>query len=222
MIKPLKIIISVVLCLFMLTFPVFATVYIEDAPTQQRFPPARVIVTGFSVNGGGLIAGEVSTVEFVLFNTSTNTAVTSVLLTGWIDSIAPVEFTETNQAFIRRIPPGGEAVVTFEYFTRNVDMTAIGTVSAGFSIHYSEELSGLDRSNTVSLNLPVLRRARTTVNDEDMFWPAPFVSDLDRFLVSRTMQTVYVGGFVLCGILIVIILLFKLGILRFKEAQYKK
>ena len=207
MIKLIKLLIKLALCAA-LAFALTAAV--------KAAPPSRVLITDYSVRGGGLMAGEVSTAVFTLTNMSSETAVNSVLITGWIEAAAPVEFTRTNQVYVARIPPGGEATVVFEYYTRHVDMTAIGTVSVGFSIAYSEEEGGTERSNNVSLRLPVQRGARTTVRDDDMEWPMPWVSDFDRLLASRAMQMVYVGGAAFSGVLTVIIMLFKTGILRRK------
>jgi hypothetical protein len=216
-----------VLFVFLLAFPVFAaTIDIEDEPdetavSRRVFPPSRVIITDYFVTGDGLSAGEVSTVTFVLRNMSWVSAVNSVLLTGWIESAAPVEFTGSNQVYIDAIPPRGERLAVFEYYTRHVDMTAISTVSAGFAIVYSDD-AGIERTSNVSVRLPVLRGARTTVSEDDMQWPTPWVSDRNSFLASRLMQIAYAGGFVFCVALIIIIMLFKIGILRRRFSKLKE
>jgi len=190
----------------------------EPEVTRPAFtsPPSRVIITGYTVSGGGLVAGEVSTVEFTIRNTGQWVGVSSVLLTGSIESAAPVEFTGTNQAFVDRIPPGGEAVVIFEYYTRNVDLTALRSVSVSFVIGYEDESIGIERFINVSVRLPVLRGARTMIDDEDMRWSVPQTRRRDQLLYSRLMQMAYAGGIVFFGIWIIIILLFKIGVFRRK------
>jgi len=175
--------------------------------------PGRVLITDFFVMGGGLVAGETSTVVFVLENTG-EAGVNSVVLTGWIDPAAPVEFTGTNQVYVGSIAPGGEASAMFEYYTRNVDLTALHSISAGFTISYGDEAVWAERSNSVAVRLPVLRGARTTVGEEDMRWSEPYISRMAELLTSRAMQALYAGGFVLCSVLAALILLLKLGILK--------
>jgi len=177
--------------------------------------PSRVIITDYFVDGGGFVAGQVSTVTFILKNTNSSSNITSVFLVGWIDSGSPVEFAETNQAYVEMISPGGEVEVVFEYYTKNVDMTAIRSVSVGFYIYYSDNALGdTERSNSVSLRLPVLRGARTTIAEEDMRWSAPMVSNIDNILSSDLMQAVYIAVFVVCVLWSILLVLFRFGILK--------
>jgi len=179
--------------------------------------PSRVIITDFFIEGGGLEAGGISMAVFMLKNTSETANVNSVLLTGSIDTTAPLELVGTNQAYVRLIPPGGEVEVEFEYYTRNVDLTSIDCISVGFTIHYGDEGTGVERMNSVTLRLPVLRNANTAVDEADMLWPVPQDSALDEFLYSRLMQAAYAAGLVICCVGIAVLLLFKMGILRFKR-----
>jgi len=217
----IKKIICLLIAAFMLACPVLAVSVADFDPDEEsdeaprRFSPtSRVMITDYSIRGGGLVAGEVSEVMFVLKNTGRWATVNSVLLTGWIESIAPVEFTGTNQIFIESIPAGGEVAVIFEYYTKNVDLTALRSVSAGFNISYGDEAVGAERSNSVSVRLPVLRGARTTIDEDDMRWSVPQASRRDQLLYSRLMQAAYAGGFIFCGVWIIIIILFKLGVFK--------
>jgi len=213
----IKKIICALIAAFILILPVTAVPVDEEVtPPSWTSPPSRVIITGFTVRGGGLVAGEVSTVVFTLRNTGRWVGVSSVIMTGSIESAAPVEFVGTNQVFIGRIPPDSETTVEIEYYTRNVDLTALRSISASFLIGYEDESIGIERFNSVSVRLPVLRGARTTIDEENMRWAVPHTSRRDALLYSGAMQAVYTGGFILCAIWIIIILLFKLGILRRK------
>jgi hypothetical protein len=212
------------LAAFMLVLPVSATRIdsIENndeyVSALMRSIPSRVMIADYYIEDGGLVAGEVSKATFIIRNMSRTSNVTSVFLSGWIDSAAPVEFIGTNQAYVEIINPSQEIAVVFEYYTRNVDMTAIGTVAAGFTIHYSDDaIAGHERSNSVSVRLPVLRGARTAIDEEDMQWPAPWVSDGERFLSANIMQAVYAAGFVFSVIWIILLVLFKFGVLKRKS-----
>lgn len=178
--------------------------------------PSRVIISDFLVVGGGLSAGETSTVVFVLRNTGQYADINSVVLTGWIDSDAPVSFVDTNQAYAGRIPPGEEIFVMIDYYTRNVNLTALKSVPVGFNISYGDEATNSERTSSVTVLLPVLHGAVTVVNEEEMHWVLPHVSNFDEFMSSRIMQTVYVTVLVVCIILIILKLLFKVGLLKLK------
>jgi len=176
--------------------------------------PSRVMIMDYFVEDGGFVAGEVSTVTFILKNMSRTSNVTSVLLIGWIDSVSPVEFAETNQAYVEIIPPGEEVAVEFEYYTKNVDMTAISSVSVGFTIYYADDALEAERASSTSVRLPVRRGARTTIDEEDMRWSAPWVSNRDRILSSGLMQSAYMAGFVFCAVWALLLALFKFGVFK--------
>jgi len=186
----------------------------EQDPHRMQ-PPSRVIITDFWVDGGGLAAGETSAVVFALHNTGVD-YVYSVILTGWIEPASPVTFTETNQIYVGSIAPFGETFVTVEYFTSYVDLTALRSVPAGFTINYADTATDIERTNSVTVLLPVVRGLRTAVYEGDMQWDEPHISQVDEFLTSSTMQAVYLGIFTLCAALIMVLLLFKAGILKRK------
>lgn len=222
MIKAKKII-SLLIAAYMLIFSVSATVYdIEDENDESLVPigdfiPSRVMITDYFVEGGGFVAGEIRKVTYIVKNMSNVSNVTSVLLIGWIDTVTPVEFTGTNQDYIEIIPPKEEVEFVFEYYTRNVDMTAISNVSAGFTIYYCDDaLGGSERTNSVSVKLPVLHGTRSMIDEEYMKWATPSVSRLDRLMSSKLMQALYAACFVWCSIWILLLMLFKLGILKRK------
>ncbi|MCL2426022.1 MAG: hypothetical protein FWD05_06765 [Oscillospiraceae bacterium] len=184
----------------------------EEVGAESMTPPSRVIVVGYTVGGGGLAAGEISNVAIKLRNTSDNYYVNSVLLTGWIESGAPIEFSTTNQEYGGRIAPDEETIVTFTYYTQNVDLTAIASVTVGFTINYGDEATNVERVSNVSINLPVLRGLRTSVEDADMIWATYYPSRINVILSSGGMQAVYVGLLVASLLLSVILILFKVGI----------
>ena len=214
--------ICVLIAMIIFSVPVFANEigydelmgpsYIDE--TTRMASPGRVIITDFYIMGGGLIPGETSTAVFLLQNKGQNSYVNGVLLTGWIDSAAPVEFADTNQVYAGRMEPGAEVTITFEYYTRKVDLTAFRGVYAGFAISYGDEATNSVLTNNVSFSLPVLSTSRVMIDEEDMKWAVPHTSNIDEFLSSGIMQAVYAGVFVLCTIWIILIFLFKLDILK--------
>lgn len=235
----IKIIICLLVVAYTLTFPVLATIptipieeYVnaenienvenvendeddEDVKVQKKFIPSRAMITDYFVEGGGLAAGKVSKVTFKLKNMSRTSNITSVLLIGWIDSSAPVEFTGINQAYVEIIFPSEEVEIVLEYYAKNVDMTAIGNVSAGFAIYFHDDaLNGNERINNVSVKLPILHGARNTIAEEYMQWSTPSVSRLDRMLTSNIMQAMYAAGLVCCSIWILLLMFFKFGVLK--------
>jgi len=190
----------------------FGQIYsIESATAEPMTPPSRVIITDYSIEGGGLAAGETVTAEFTLRNTGASAYVNSILVTGWIDTAAPVEFIGVNQAYVASIRPRGEAVVRFTYYTRDVDLSGVGSVPAGFSIAYGDEGSASERTNNVSVRLPVLHTEAARVSEADFYWPEPQASTLDTFLYSERMQLVCAAGLAFCGMLILILLIYKIS-----------
>jgi len=176
--------------------------------------PSRVIITSYSISGGGLVAGETRRATFVLENTSVTAYISSVLVTGRIESTAPVYFVGTNQVYIGRIPPGGNVEVVFEYYTQRVDMAAVGRVYAGLTVQYADEATRVERINNITVHLPVLLEVRTPINEEQMQWQMRELSRIDSLLYSSVMQALYLGIIVFCVIWIVLLILFKFGILK--------
>jgi len=174
--------------------------------TDQMIPASRVMIDEYYVVDGGLIAGKTSTAVFMLKNTGVTASVNSVLITGWIETEAPVEFAGSNQVYVPLIPPGGIVAVEVEYSTKNVDLTSIESISAGFTISYGDEGTGVERTNSVSLRLPVSGGRNAGVSEEDMRWTEPGDSVLDVLLYSQGMQFVYAAGLVICCAGIVVIL----------------
>jgi len=201
--KLIKIIIAISAVLLLFTFPAAVSAAGE---TAQITPASRVLIDDYYVVGGGLAAGKTSAAVFMLKNTGMTASVNSVLITGWIETGAPVEFTGSNQAYVPLIPPGGIVAVEIEYSTKNVDLTSIESVSAGFTISYGDEGSGAERTNSVSLRLPVSGGRNVVIKEEDMHWTVPGESALDELLYSRNMQFVYAAGLALCCFGIVVIL----------------
>lgn len=218
----LKKTLCLIITAFIFAFPILSADY-NDMENQSeesiKIPsgsiPSRVIITDYSVEGGGLEAGKVCTVTFIIENTSKVSNVTSVLMTGWIDSVAPVEFAETNQVYVDTIVPGEKVSVVFKYYVKKVDMKAIGNVSAGFTIYYNDEALAMhERTNSISVKLPVLHGEKTTIDEEYMQWSTPLVSNRERLLSSNIMQALYAAGFVFSCIWIVLLILFKFGVLK--------
>jgi len=171
--------------------------------------PSRVIIADLYVEGGGLTAGETCTAVFVLKNTSETSGVTGVLVSGWIGDGEPVEFDGVNQVYVPFISPGSEASVEFMYFTGNVDLASTTGITAGFTISYKDEGAGIDRTNNVSVRLPVLHKSYTAVSEADMRWPEPVTTAFDAFLTARFMQAIYLIGLVFCCTGSVFLLLLK-------------
>jgi len=178
--------------------------------------PSRVIIEDLYVEGGGLAAGKPGTAVIVLRNTSATASVTGLLVSGWIGDGEPVEFEGVNQVYVPFMAPGGNASVDFKYLTGNVDLTSTTSISAGFTISYKDEGSGIDRTNNVSVRLPVLNKSYTAVSEADMRWPEPVTTAFDAFLASRFMQIIYLMGLIGCCTGIVVLLLSKKKILHIK------
>ena len=181
----------------------------EPAAVESMAPPSRVVIADYAVEGGGLAAGKTVTAEFTLRNTGASAYVNSVLVTGWIDSASPVEFIGVNQAYVASIRPRGEAVVRFTYYTRDVDLSGVGSISAGFAITYGDEGSAVERTNNVSVRLPVLRADAARWDESDFYWPEPQDTALDTFLYSRRMQFVYAAGLACSGFFILVLFVLK-------------
>jgi len=203
--------------LSMLLFPnnALAAEYGELAGVKPTAPASRVIISDYHIVGDGLVSGKQCTLVIRLQNVSGVENVNSVLVTGWIEAGAPVEFVGVNQAYIPRILPGDEADMEFEYYTKHVDLSSIDSISAGFTILYSDEGSGTERTNSVSLRLPVSSGTDSAFDETDMRWPEPGHSALDEFLYSTFMQTVYIAGIIFCCVCVVILLLNKARVARF-------
>jgi len=201
--KLIKAVFTALAIIMVFTFP--AAVSAREEP-DQMIPASRVMIDEYYVVDGGLIAGKTSTAVLMLKNTGLMANVNSVLITGWIETEAPVEFAGSNQVYVPLIPPGGIVAVEIEYNTKNVDLTSIESISAGFTISYGDEATGVERTNSVSLRLPVSGVRNAGVNEGDMHWTAPGDSVLNELLYSRSMQLVYAAGLVICCAGIVAIL----------------
>ena len=199
----IKTFIAVPAVLLLFAFPAAVSAAGE---TVQTTPASRVLIDEYYVIDGGLVAGKTSTAVFMLKNTGVTANVNSVLITGWIETGAPVEFTGSNQAYVPVIPPGGLVAVEIEYSTKNVDLTSIESVSAGFTISYGDEGSGVERTNSVSLRLPVSGGRNVVISEEDMHWTAPGDSALDGLLYSENMQLIYAAGLAICCLGVIAIL----------------
>ena len=173
-------------------------------------PPSRIIVTAYSAEGGGLTPGNSCAVTIELQNTSAISRVNSVLITGWIDSSAPVHFAETNQAYITTIPPNGTAYAEFIYYTEKIALSAVESVNAGFNIYYSDEVAGADRTNNVSVRIPVLYEKTDT--EKEIRWQDPPAAGVEALLFSARMQPIYSAVTVFCLFGVVLSLLNKIRI----------
>ena len=208
---------AAVILMFSFHSPASAAEGNPGEPPGYDTVPSRVIIVDHFIMGGGLAAGETGTAVFILRNTSETHNVSGVLVSGWIGDGEPVEFAGVNQAYVPLILPGGEVSVEFEYSTGNVDLTSIKSFSAGFTISYKDEGSGTDRTNYVSVRLPVFSNSYTAVSDADMRWPTPVVSSADAFLATRFMQVVYMIGLIACLAGSLVLLLYKTELLRGKR-----
>jgi len=112
--KLIKTVFTVLAITLVLAFP--ATVSAEEEPDQMA-PASRVLIDEYYIIDGGLSAGRTSTAVFLLKNTGVTASVNSVLITGWIETGAPVEFAGSNQVYVPLIPPGGIIAVEVEYST---------------------------------------------------------------------------------------------------------
>jgi len=193
-------------------FPVIAHADEDEAtaPAAPAVPAGRVIVIDYSVADGGLTAGQTCTVTYILHNTAKNATVSNVLVNGWVESGAPVDLVGINQVYMPRISPDGEVSFEFEYYTKNVDLTAIDSYSVGMTISYIDDGTKTERSNSVSVRLPVSDSSHFAVDSVDMRWQMPESSTLFGLLNSWPMQLVYLAGFVACGAGIVLLLFGKL------------
>jgi len=214
-IKKTKIIFFILIVLLMVTS---ATAFadVENEPHEPiieeldlMVPPSRIIISDYFIEGEGLVAGEISAAVITLQNTSDYYYLNSILITGWIEPGAPVEFLTTNQEYAGRLPPGEEISVTIMYYTQNVDLTAVSSVEAGFTIHFGDEATQTERTNNVSINLPVLRGVITAIERADMVFETYTPSSIDILLSSRNMQAVYLGVLIASFLFSVIIILFK-------------
>jgi len=202
----------------LMAFPVVA--HAEEAGAAPAVPSGRVIVADYYTADGGLTAGKTCTVTYILHNTAKSAAVSNVLVNGWVESGAPVDLVGINQVFLPRISPDGEAAFELEYYTKNVDLTAIDSYSVGLTISYIDEGTKTERTNSVSLRLPVSDSAIIAVDEADMRWQTPESSTLFRLLNSWPMQLVFLVGLFACGAGIALLLLGKLRASRLWRRQY--
>ena len=207
----------VVLLVFSFPAQVLADEDDPEVTPESNAVPSRVIVADHYIEGGGLAAGETGTAVFVLKNTSETSNVSGLLVSGWIADGEPVEFDGVNQAYVPLLLPGSQTAVELKYFARNVDMTTVRSVSVGLTVSYKDEGSGIDRTNNISLRLPVIHTSYPAVSEADMRWQTPAVSAFDEYLTSRLMQVVYMAGLIICFAGSVILLLFKTKVLRYKR-----
>jgi len=206
---PFRLLAPILMLALMLALPTTAHAYAAPAEDDAK-PASRVVVSGYSVADGGLEAGRASTASITLHNTAKTAVVSSLLVTGWVETGAPVEIVGVNQVYVPLIRPDGEATVEFDYYTKNVDLASIDTISAGFTITYYDEGSAVERTNSVSLRLPVLESSRAAVDEAEMRWREPTPSSIDRFLNSNLMQLLYFTGLAVCAAGIAILVLLKL------------
>ena len=192
----------------------------DGASATPAVPAGRVIVADYFVSGGGLKSGATCTVTYVLYNTSKTSSVTGVLVSGWVENGAPVDLVGVNQVYVPRIPPENEIMIEFEYYAKNVDLTAIDSYSAGLTISYIDEGSKTERTNSVSLRLPVSDGGYSAVYGVDWRWQTPEPSALSGLMNSRPMQLVYLAGFVACCAGIALLLLGKLRASRLWRRHY--
>lgn len=124
------------------------------APSTDGKP--RVIVESCAVEGGGLVSGSVCELRVTLRNMSASRQVSSVLVSGrWPSSSPPpVDFEQTNQAFVNSIGPAQTREVVFSLKTQSVSLVALDTVTLYLDISYSFE-DTMDNTNAVSLQIPV-------------------------------------------------------------------
>jgi len=199
---------AILILMFALSITAYADVEEDVEPDPP--PPSRIIIVDHMITDGGLTAGEQSTVVFLLRNTGRDAAVSSVLITGSIDQTAPMVFIGANQDYVSRIGPGAQAVVKFDFYVQDIDLTLVRNVAANFMIEYFDESSWTTRVNNVSIRLNVTNDTRATVSEEDMVFPVHEVSNLEELMFSAQMQEVYTFGLIICIAGVVLILLYKL------------
>lgn len=198
----------------LLSFPAWAQIgQVADSPEAgsageiqgSLSGTTRVIVTKFEIEGGGIVAGATSDIVYTIKNTSATNPVHSVLVAWWSDSVAPLDFVETNQAYVPLIEPLEEVQVTFTVRARPVDLSSSDSIASSLAIHYSA-YGQSDRTNNVMVRLPVYQDPSDTTElevEESWQWPAPRSSG---FLNSRLVKITSLGGFGLCCMAIALVL----------------
>ena len=212
----------VIVTLFIVMQMFVFTVHISADEGKQAVIPSRIIINDYFIDGGGLVAGEISAAVLVLRNTSKTSTVSSLLLTGWIDSEAPAEFYGTNQIYVPAIPPSGDTSVELEIYTNNVDLSSINSISAGFIIDYKDEESEIERSTNISIRLPILRKTQSAIDEADMNWMEPETSTLYELMNADYMQKIYITGFIVCCLGSIVMIMVKLKVLRFKRFRSER
>jgi len=204
----------------LVAFPFVAHAEEGGTAGAQAVPSGRVIVVDYYISDGGLTAGKTCTVTYILHNTARSATVSNVLVSGWVEGGAPVDMVGINQVYLPRITPDGEASFEIEYYTKNVDLTAIDSYSVGLSISYIDDGTKTERTNSVSLRLPVSEDAHIAIDEADMRWQTPEASALFGLLNSWPMQLVFLAGLFACGAGIVLLLLGKLKASSLWRRQY--
>ena len=172
----------------------------------------RVMVESCMVDGGGLASDTECKLTILLRNMSTNTEVSSILITGsWSNaSPPPVDFKETNQAYVSSIGPAQTREVVLTLKTQSVNISALDSVSLYIDINYSYE-DIPENINSVILRIPVSDDLSDEFipveidNLEDNNVPGRLESLFDIFGISDT-RLVYAGGSVICALIAVLLI----------------
>ena len=200
---------AILMLTFALSIAAYADVEGEDVDSDPP-PPSRVLIVTHHITGGGLTAGKQNTVSFLLRNTGQEAAVSSVLITGWIDQTAPMVFIGANQDYVARIEAGAEAVVTFDLYVQDIDLSLVRNIALNFMVEYFDESTWVVRSNNVLIRLNVTSGTGATVSEEDMVFPVREKSNLEELVNSAKMQKLYTLGLISCIVGIVLLLLCRL------------
>jgi len=208
--KRLLSVILIGILMFALSITAYADVEEEEISEPDPLPPSRILIVDHIISGDGLTAGEKNTVVFLLRNTGQEAAVSSVLITGWLDQSAPVAFIGANQAYVPRIEPGSTAIVQFDFLVQDIELALISNIASNFMIEYFDESSWVERSNTVSIRLNVTSEIGVIIGEEDMLFPIHEKSQLEELLQSPEMQKIYILGLIICCAGVALILLYRL------------
>lgn len=183
------------------------------AAHAASLPPARVIVTGCTVEGGGLSAGATSTITITLKNTSYTTSVYGVLVTGrWAEDTAPVEFELTNQAYAERISPNEETEVTLSVRTKSVNLSTITSIPCSITISYvtsrgtGDDAVQTENGNSVLVQVPV-QAATQAEDDASASQSTSTVLPPIEAGPSDDRLFIYLAGFGLCTVAVIVVLI---------------
>ena len=167
---------------------------LSDAASGVRYSPA-VILSNYTVTGGGLVAGGYVTIAFEFTNTSRLSGVFDLVVSFGTSSatMSPV-YGQTNQSFIIAIPTGGVAEVEKTF---NIAMTSQDIIEMPVRISYQGVGTGQEGANmTIYLPLFSAGSLSTQINIDNTVYTgaevslAGFCGNLSRREIADLEMTV--------------------------------